>query len=114
VIVSDYRANSVAARLGRGIVTAGWSQWYRSPAIPTASNTDRGFPFHALFPAAATGLPQDSKEAHAEHVRSITFERLGQLPSRGVLDEVASQSLPPRCAQWPAASMPRMIVATCS
>lgn len=51
VIVSNDRANSIAARLERGVVTV----------VPVTSNTDRIFLFQALLPAAATGLPQDSK-----------------------------------------------------
>ncbi|MDQ2850783.1 MAG: type II toxin-antitoxin system PemK/MazF family toxin [Actinomycetota bacterium] len=66
VIVSNERANSVAARLGRGVVTV----------VPVTSNTDRIFPFQTLLPAAVTGLPRDSK-AQAEQVRSIAVERLG-------------------------------------
>lgn len=66
VIVSNDRANSVAARLGRGAITI----------VPITSNIDRIFPFQALLSAAATGLRQDSK-AQAEQVRSIAVERLG-------------------------------------
>ncbi len=68
VIVSNDRANSIATRLGRGVITV----------VPVTSNTDRIFPFQALLPAGATGLPQDSK-AQAEQVRSLAFERLGAL-----------------------------------
>ena len=74
VIVSNDRANSVAARLGRGVVTV----------VPVTSNTDREYPFQTLLPAEATGLRQDSK-AQAEQVRSIAVERLGT-----VLGQVAS------------------------
>jgi mRNA interferase MazF len=74
VIVSNDRANSVAARLGHGVVTV----------VPLTSNTDQIFPFQTLCPAAATGLGRDSK-AQAEQVRSIAVERLGavlgQVPS---------------------------------
>ncbi len=66
VIVSNDRANSVAARLGRGVVTV----------VPVTSNTSRVFPFQTLLRATVTGLRQDSK-AQAEQVRSITVERLG-------------------------------------
>lgn len=66
VIVSNDRANSIAARLGRGVVTV----------VPVTSNIDRVFPFQALLPATATGLHQDSK-AQAEQVRSIAIERMG-------------------------------------
>lgn len=82
VIVSNDRANSVAARLGRGVITV----------VPVTSSTERVYPFQALLPAAATGLRQDSK-AQGEQVRSIAVERLGpvlgQVPSdvMGWLDE---------------------------
>lgn len=66
VLVSNDRANSIAARLGRGVVTV----------VPVTSNTDRIYPFQAMLPASATGLRQDSK-AQAEQVRSIAVERLG-------------------------------------
>jgi mRNA interferase MazF len=66
VIVSNDRANSVAARRGRGVVTV----------IPVTSNTARIYPFQTLLPAAVTGLRHDSK-AQAEQVRSIAVERLG-------------------------------------
>lgn len=82
VIVSNDRANSVAARLGRGVITV----------VPMTSSTERVYPFQTLLPAAATGLRQDSK-AQGEQVRSIALERLGpvlgQVPSdeMGRLDE---------------------------
>ena len=66
IIVSNDRANLIAARLGRGVVTV----------VPVTSNTDRIFPFQALLPAAATGLRQDSK-AQAEQVRSVSVDRVG-------------------------------------
>lgn len=47
VIVSNDRANSVAARLGRGVVTV----------VPVTGMTDRIFPFQVLLPARPTGLP---------------------------------------------------------
>ncbi len=75
VIVSNDRANSIAARLGRGVVTV----------VPVTSNTDRIFAFQALLPAASTGLPQDSK-AQAEQVRSIALERLGSVLGRAPAD----------------------------
>ncbi len=75
VIVSNDRANSIAAQLGRGVVTV----------VPVTSNTDRVFPFQALLPAAVTGLRQDSK-AHAEQVRSIAVERLGAVLGRASAD----------------------------
>jgi mRNA interferase MazF len=80
VIVSNDRANSVATRLGRGVVTV----------VPVTSNTARVFPFQTLLSASATGLRQDSK-AQAEQIRSIAVERLGavlgQVPS-GVMAQL--------------------------
>lgn len=78
VIVSNDRANSVAARLGRGVVTV----------VPITSNTDRVFPFQAFLPAETTGLPRDSK-AQAEQVRSIDVERLGAVIGRAPADVMA-------------------------
>lgn len=75
VIVSNDRANSTAARLGRGVVTV----------VPVTGNTDRIFPFQALLLAAATGLRQDSK-AQAEQVRSIAVERVGAVVGRAPAD----------------------------
>ena len=78
VIVSNDRANSTAARLGRGVVTV----------VPLTSNTDRIFPFQALLPAAATGLREDAK-AQAEQVRSVAVERLGAVLGRAPADVMA-------------------------
>lgn len=78
VIVSNDRANSVATRLGRGVVTV----------VPVTSNTDRVFPFQALLPARSTGLRQDSK-AQAEKVRSIPVERLGAVLGQAPADVMA-------------------------
>ena len=79
VIVSNDRANSMAAHLGRGVVTV----------VPVTSITDRIFPFQTLLPAAKTGLRTDSK-AQAEQVRSIAVERLGavlgQVPADVMVD----------------------------
>ena len=71
VIVSNDRSNSVAARLGRGVVTV----------VPVTSSTTRVFPFQTLLMADATGLRQDGK-AQAEQVRSISVERLGAVLGR--------------------------------
>lgn len=68
VIVSNDRANSSAARLGRGVVTV----------VPVTSNVERVLPFQVLLPASSTRLPLDSK-AQAEQVRSISVHRLGAL-----------------------------------
>jgi mRNA interferase MazF len=78
VIVSNDRANVIAARLGRGVVTV----------VPVTSNVDRIFPFQALLPAASTGLRQDSK-AQAEQVRSVAVERLGAVLGRAPADVMA-------------------------
>ena len=75
VIVSNDRANSIAARVGRGVVTV----------VPVTSNVDRIFPFQALLPATETGLRQDSK-AQAEQVRSVAVERIGAVLGRAPAD----------------------------
>lgn len=71
VIVSNDRANSSAARLGRGVVTI----------VPVTSNVERVFPFQVLLPAIETGLRVDSK-AQAEQVRSVSVDRLGNVIGR--------------------------------
>lgn len=78
VIVSNDRANAIATRLDRGVVTI----------VPVTSNTDRIFPFQTLLPAAATGLRRDSK-AQAEQIRSIAVERVGALLGRASADVMA-------------------------
>jgi mRNA interferase MazF len=67
VIVSNDGANSVANRLGRGVVTV----------VPVTSNVERIHPFQVLLTAEATGLVRDSK-AQAEQVRSVAVERVGE------------------------------------
>ena len=82
VIVSNDRANTVAARLGRGVVTV----------VPVTSNTARVFPFQVLLTADEVGIRLDSK-AQAEQVRAVSVDRIGpvigRLPARLVaqLDE---------------------------
>lgn len=71
VIVSNDRANAIAGRLGRGVVTV----------VPVTSSVARVFAFQALLPAEETGLQVDSK-AHAEQVRSVAVERIGQVVGR--------------------------------
>jgi mRNA interferase MazF len=66
IIVSNDRANSTAARLGRGVVTV----------VPMTSNVARVFAFQVFIPADLAGLRVDSK-AQPERVRSISIERLG-------------------------------------
>jgi hypothetical protein len=82
VIVSNDRANAVAARLGRGVVTV----------VPVTSNTARVFPFQVLLTADEVGIRLDSK-AQTEQVRAVSVDRIGpvigRLPTRLVaqLDE---------------------------
>ena len=71
VIVSNDRANSAAARLGRGVVTV----------IPVTSNVARIYPFQVMLPAATTGLSVDSK-AQVEQVRSVDIDRLSRAVGR--------------------------------
>jgi len=72
VLVSNDRANAVAARLGRGVVTV----------VPVTSNVARVFPFQTFLPADRTGLRTDSK-AQAEQLRSVAVERIG--PALGLV-----------------------------
>lgn len=78
VIVSNDRANSVAARLGRGVVTI----------VPITGSIERIFPFQVLLTAASTGLSRDSK-AQAEQVRSVSVERLGAALGQVPLEAMA-------------------------
>ena len=71
IIVSNDRANTVAARLGRGVVTV----------VPVTSNTARVFPFQVLLTADEVGIRSDSK-AQAEQVRSVAVQRLGRVIGR--------------------------------
>ncbi len=66
VVVSNDAANATASRLGRGVITV----------VPVTSNVERVYPFQVLLPAAVTGLERDSK-AHAEQIRSVAVERVG-------------------------------------
>ena len=68
VIVSNDEANVTASQLRRGVLTV----------VPMTSNVERIYPFQVLVPAGSSGLRRDSK-AQAEQVRSVAFERLGQL-----------------------------------
>ncbi|WP_280116201.1 type II toxin-antitoxin system PemK/MazF family toxin [Leucobacter viscericola] len=67
VIVSNDHANTIAERLGRGVLTV----------VPLTTNTARVFPFHVFLEASETGLTQDSK-AQAEQLRSVSIERIGK------------------------------------
>lgn len=71
VVVSNDRANAVAQRLGRGVITV----------VPVTSSVARVFAFQALLPAEETGLRVDSK-AQAEQVRSVAVERIGPVLGR--------------------------------
>jgi mRNA interferase MazF len=71
VLVSNDQANTMAARLGRGVVTV----------VPVTSNVERVFPFQVLLPAEETRLRMDSK-AQAEQVRSVAVERVGPVVGR--------------------------------
>jgi mRNA interferase MazF len=80
VVVSNDTANATATRLGRGVVTV----------VPLMSNVKRIHDFQVLLPAAETGLRRDSK-AHAEQVRSIAVERVGDrigVVPQGRMDEI--------------------------
>jgi mRNA interferase MazF len=68
LIVSNDQANITAARLGRGVLTV----------LPITSNVARVYPFQVLIPAGTAGLDRDSK-AQAEQIRSVAFERVGEL-----------------------------------
>jgi mRNA interferase MazF len=78
VLVSNDRANNVAARLGRGVVTV----------IPVTSNVARVYPFQVSLPAATTGLSVDSK-AQVEQVSSVAVERLSRAVGRVTPNEMA-------------------------
>lgn len=79
VLVSNDRANVMAERLGRGVVTV----------VPVTSNVTRVFPFQVLLPAEETGLRVDSK-AQAEQVRSVSVVRIGTVVGRLPLSLMAS------------------------
>jgi mRNA interferase MazF len=82
VIVSNDGANSIAARLGKGVVTV----------VPVTSSVARIYPFQVLLTPNQTGLDRESK-AQAEQVRSVDVERIGRLighlplPQVGALDD---------------------------
>jgi len=65
VIVSNDGANTMAARLGRGVVTV----------APVTSNVDRIYPFQVMLPAGESGLTADSK-VQAEQIRSVSVDRV--------------------------------------
>lgn len=71
VLVSNDGANSMAATLGRGVVTV----------VPITSNISRVHPFQVFLSAASTGLERDSK-AQAEQVRSVSVDRIADAVGR--------------------------------
>lgn len=71
VLVSNDRANAVAGRRGRGVVTV----------VPITSNTTRVLAFQTLLPAEETGLRVDGR-AQAEQVRAVAVERVGAVLGR--------------------------------
>ncbi len=71
VLVSNDGANSMAATLGRGVLTV----------VPITSNVSRVHPFQVFLPATLTGLERDSK-AQAEQVRSVSVERIADAVGR--------------------------------
>lgn len=82
ILVSNDGANSVAERLGRGVVTV----------VPVTSNVQHIYPFQVLLPMGDTGLRRDSK-AQAEQVRSVDVTRIGPVIARlsaDLLDEVGA------------------------
>ena len=68
VIVSNDGANTIAALLGRGVVTV----------APVTSNTEVVHPFQVLLTTTETGVRLDSK-VQAEQIRSVAVERVGEL-----------------------------------
>ncbi|MGV1003412.1 MAG: type II toxin-antitoxin system PemK/MazF family toxin [Candidatus Nanopelagicales bacterium] len=82
VVISNDRANSRAATLGRGVITV----------VPVTSNVERVLPFQVLLHPSSTGLHHESK-AQAEQVRSVAVTRVGPLVGRlpadlaGALDD---------------------------
>ncbi len=78
VIVSNDGANTIAALLGRGVVTV----------VPVTSNTGVVHPFQVMLEAASTGLGLDSK-AQAEQIRSVDVKRIGSLTGMVPLDLMA-------------------------
>ena len=79
VIVSNDEANTAAERLGRGVLTV----------VPVTSNVERVYPFQVLLPGGTAGLRSDSK-AHAEQIRSVAFERVGELLGQAPSSTMAS------------------------
>jgi mRNA interferase MazF len=65
VIVSNDSHNTVAQRLGRGVLTV----------VPLTSNVQRVLTFQVLVEADSAGLRVDSK-AQAEQVRALDLSRL--------------------------------------
>jgi mRNA interferase MazF len=78
VVVSNDGANRTARALGRGVVTV----------VPVTTNTTRVYPFQVLLPAGSCGLARTSK-AQAEQVRSVAFDRIGEVVGSLPADLVA-------------------------
>ena len=79
MIVSNDEANTIASRLGRGVLTV----------VPITSNVTQVYPFQVLIPAGTAGLRRDSK-AQAEEVRSVAFERIGEFLGKAPLQVMVS------------------------
>lgn len=79
VIVSNDRANTVASRLGRGVVTV----------VPITSNTNKVYPFQVLLSPTTSGLGVESK-AQAEQIRSVALVRLSQPLGRVSPEELSA------------------------
>ena len=78
VIVSNDGANTIAALLGRGVVTV----------VPVTANTEVVHPFQVMLEAASTGLSLDSK-AQAEQIRSVDVKHIGSLAGMVPFDLMA-------------------------
>lgn len=65
VVVSNDAANTVASRLGRGVITV----------LPLTSNTQRVFDFQVPVSAEDSGLASDTK-AQAEQIRAVDVRRI--------------------------------------
>jgi mRNA interferase MazF len=78
VVVSNDRANAIASRLSRGVITV----------VPLTSNIANIYPFQVLLASPSTGLRTHSK-AQAEQIRSVATERLLDRIGRISADELA-------------------------
>jgi mRNA interferase MazF len=78
VVVSNDGANSVAQRLGRGVVTV----------VPVTASTRQVYAFQVFLPSRCCGLAKASK-AQAEQIRSVAIERIGEVAGRLPTDLLA-------------------------